>query len=157
MDLKRYIDILWRRKAIIILTAAVTLVVVAIGTYLATPVYEALSVLRVATSTGTQASSSVDYMYTDRLMNTYVEIATSRPVIIELTQRLDLTQPPNIKAEIVPNTELIKITVEHTNPQIAAMAANTLAEILIAQSNQLYSGGTACSNAIRYRGCKAGI
>ncbi len=148
MEIRGYINILWRRKAIIILTAAVTLVVVAIGTYLATPVYEALSVLRVATSTGTQAISSVDYMYTDRLMNTYVEIATSRPVIIELIQRLGLNQPPSIKAEIVPNTELIKITVEHTNPQIAATAANTLAEILIAQSNQLYSGGEKSSQEI---------
>lgn len=80
-------------------------------------------------------------MYADRLMNTYVNIATSGPVIQELMQRLDLSEPPEVDAEIIANTELFKITVENTDPSMAAAIANTLADVLIAQSSELFIGG----------------
>jgi non-specific protein-tyrosine kinase len=140
MELKRYIDILWRRKLIIILTLLVTMGVVGIGTYLVTPIYQASTILRIAVSAG-GSLNYYDFMYTDRLMNTYVEITTARPVVEELMNRLDLSEPPLIKAEIIPNTELIRITVEDVSADRAALEANTLAEILITQSNQLYTGG----------------
>jgi succinoglycan biosynthesis transport protein ExoP len=132
MELRNYIDIILRRKWVIILTAAATMIVVVIGTQLQTPVYQVSTTLRIATSAG---------MYADRLMNTYVEIAISEPVLTELVKRLDMSEPPTVTADIIPNTELIKITVDDTNPKRAAMTANTLTDILIVQGNQLYSGG----------------
>lgn len=140
MELKDYITVLLRRKWIILLTLAVTMTVVSIGTHMTTPVYQATAVLRIAVSSGGPLSYS-DYVYADQLMNTYVEMATRRPVLEELMKRLLLDKAPEIKAEIIPNTELIKITVEDTNPKLAAQAANTLADILIAEGNQLYVGG----------------
>jgi len=140
MELKDYLRILSRRKWVILLTLVVTVVVVSIGTYLTTPVYQATAVFRIAVSSGGPLSFS-DYTYADQLMNTYVEMATRRPVLEELVQRLTLSRAPNIKAEIIPNTELIKITVEDTDPKLAAKAANTLVDVLIAQGNQLYIGG----------------
>ena len=140
MELKDYLGILSRRKWVILLTLVVTVVVVSISTYLTTPVYQATAVFRIAVSSGGPLSFS-DYTYADQLMNTYVEMATRRPVLEELMQRLTLSRAPNIKAEIIPNTELIKITVEDTDPKLAAKAANTLVDILIAQGNQLYIGG----------------
>src|SRR6476661_4020622 len=115
MELKDYLRILSRRKWVILLTLVVTVVVVSIGTYLTTPVYQATAVFRIAVSSGGPLSFS-DYTYADQLMNTYVEMATRRPVLEELVQRLTLSRAPNIKAEIIPNTELIKITVEDTDP-----------------------------------------
>lgn len=140
MELRKYFNLLWRRKLLIIVTTIVTIAVVGIGTYYITPVYQTSTVLRIAMSAGGPLDYS-DYMATDRLMNTYVEIATSRPVSEELMKRLGLTQPPVFNAEIIPNTELIKITVEDVDPKKAATEVNTLAEILIAQSSQLYIGG----------------
>jgi succinoglycan biosynthesis transport protein ExoP len=140
MELRNYIDIILRRKWVIILTAAATMIVVVIGTQLQTPVYQASTTLRIATSAGGQLDYS-DYLYADRLMNTYVEIAISEPVLTELVKRLDMSEPPTVTADIIPNTELIKITVDDTNPKRAAMTANTLTDILIVQGNQLYSGG----------------
>ena len=140
MELRKYFDLFWRRKVLIIVTVIVTIAVVGTGTYYITPVYKASTVLRIAMSAGGPLDYS-DYMATDRLMNTYVEIATSRPVLEELVKRLGLTRSPILDAEIIPNTELIKITVEEVNPKRAAMEANTLAEILIAQSSQIYIGG----------------
>ena len=140
MELRDYITILLRRKWIIMVTLLVTVLVVSIGTSMSTLVFEATSVIRIAVSSGGPLSYQ-EYVYTDQLMNTYVEMATRRPVVQELMDRLGLNEPPEIKAEIIPSTELIKISVEDTNPHRAADAANTLADILIAQSNQLYVGG----------------
>jgi len=140
MELRNYISLLWRRKWIIITTTIVTIAVVGVGTRYITPVYQASATLRIAVSAGGSLTYS-DYMYADRLMNTYVEIATSQPVVEELVKRLGLTEPPILKVEIVPNTELIKITVEDINPDRAALVANTVVDILTGQSSRLYTGG----------------
>jgi succinoglycan biosynthesis transport protein ExoP len=132
MQLREYLTILWRRKWIIFITATVTMVVVIIGTWLTAPTYEGSTTLRVATSfSGSTSSYYVDLV--DRLMNTYIKLATSRPVITELEKRLGINFLPHITVQVVSNTELIKITVESPDPDMAANAANTLAEILITQ------------------------
>jgi succinoglycan biosynthesis transport protein ExoP len=140
MNLRKILDLLLRRKWVIIATTVVTVAVVAIGTRYITPIYQASTVLRIATSAGGPLDYT-DYLATDRLMNTYVEIATSRPLTAELMQRLGLAKLPDLTAEIIPNTELIKITATGPDPRMAAEEANTLAEILIAQNNQIYIGG----------------
>ena len=71
MELKHYLDTIWRRKWIIAVTLVLTMAVVVAGTLLMTPIYAASAVLRV----GTIAAGSVDYVnfdtqYGDRLMNT---------------------------------------------------------------------------------------
>jgi len=139
MDLKQYLLILWRRKWVIVITTLVTLVVVIIATLKTTPIYSATATMRVA-STSSGSITSYDYMYADRLMNTYVKLATTRPVLDELEQKLNLSELPPIEVKTLSQTELIQITVEHSNPETAALAANTLAEILINQSLELYTG-----------------
>lgn len=147
MELNRYFQIIWRRKSVIILTIIVTMIVVALGTLLMPVRYQVSTILRIAASTSGQFSYT-DYTYAPRLMNTYIEIVTSRPVQEELEKRLGLTISPVIKPEIIANTELIKITVEHADPQIAAQAANILADILIEQSTKQYQGGNKSSQEL---------
>ena len=139
MEIKNYLRIIQRRIWVVLITTLVTLLIVAIGTYRATPIYEASTTFRIAAAAG----GSVDYavlVYADRLMNTYMEITTSGPVLEELKNRLGLSQLPEITAETIPNTELIKITVEGNDPTLVTMVSNTLAEIIVEQSNQLYAG-----------------
>lgn len=140
MDLQGYFRIIWRKRWVVILTILVTLIIIAIGSFLSTPVYSATSVIRIATASSGSISYT-DYVYADRLVNTYVKIATSRIVLDDLTSRLNLAKTPIIRVEIVPNTELINVIVEHSDPAIARAAADTLADILIEQSASLYSGG----------------
>ena len=133
MELKRYLEILWRRKWVIAVTAVVTMTVVVVGTLLMRPTYSASAVVRVGTvPAGSVDYLSVDIQYADRLMNTYVEIATSGPILAELAQKLGQTPLPNVKAEVIVNTELIRITAEDPNPTVATKAAQNLAEILVA-------------------------
>lgn len=140
MDLKSYLVSLKGKIRVILLTAIVTVVVVTLITFLIPSTYTASTTLRVAmASTGSIEYS--DYMYADRLMNTYTRLATSGPVLQELASSLNLQTIPEIKVEPIPNTELIKISVDSTSPEIAQKSADSLAEILIAQGKQLYSGG----------------
>jgi capsular exopolysaccharide synthesis family protein len=72
-----------------------------------------------------------DINYTDRLMNTYAKIATSSPMLDNLMTRLGLSTAPSVKVEIIPSSELIQISMEHSDPVIASNGANILANFLI--------------------------
>ena len=123
----------------IIITMVVTMMVVTVGTFLATPIYSATATLRVATAASGTVNYS-DYMYADRLLNTYTQISTTKPVLDELKRRLALIDLSQIVVKTLPNTELIQINVEHKDPTMAANIANTLADILMSQSTELYTG-----------------
>ncbi|RJP50437.1 MAG: hypothetical protein C4583_10520 [Anaerolineaceae bacterium] len=141
MELNHYLSILWRRKWVLVVTVVSAFVAIAIGHSRMAPVYTATTTLRVATSVIGVQTSAV-YTNAELLRNTYVEIATSRPVMDELLARLDSNEVPDIRAEVIPTTELIRITAQSPDPKLAAQASNTLAEILIEQSDQLYMGGS---------------
>jgi capsular polysaccharide biosynthesis protein len=149
---RTYLHIVVRQRWVIIGATVVTWAVVTIGTFMIPATYSASATLRVA-----QAHSGsieyVDYMYAERLMNTYVEILRSRPVLEETIQRLDLGVEPKvlvtqIKAEALPETELIRITVEDSNPWRARDIANTLGALLVEQSQILYAGGSKSAREI---------
>lgn len=140
MDLKFYFLILWGNKWIILTTLLITLLGVIIGTGLMTPIYSASATLRVATASANTITYT-DYQYADRLMNTYTSIATSRPVLDELVSKLNLQTLPDVKVSAISSTELFKIVAKNADPIVAQNTANTLAEILVTQSQQLYSGG----------------
>ena len=150
--MQAYLEIFGRWKWVIILTTLVTFAVVTIGTFILPPAYSASTTLRVA-----QARSGsiqyVDYMYAERLMNTYVEILRSRPILEETIQRLDLGMTPKdlakrTKVEALTDTELMRISVEDGNPWRARDIANTLAALLIEQSQSLYTGGSRSAREI---------
>ncbi|MBL0344096.1 GNVR domain-containing protein [Candidatus Villigracilis affinis] len=128
-------------------TLVVTMAAVVIGTNQVTPIYQASTTLRIAASAGGNLNYS-EYVYAAQLMNTYVEIVTSGPVLNELGTKLSLKELPVITAVVIPNTELVMITVESSNPKTAAKAANTLAEILISESKDLYTGGGKTSQEV---------
>jgi len=140
MIFKDYLLIIWRRRWVLVFTVLATLAVVAAGTALTAPTYSAAAILRVATASSGSVSYT-DYVYADRLVNTYVHISTSRPVLEQLAARLNRAEAPPVQVQIVTNTELLSISVEDSDPQQAALAANTLATILIEQSQSLYTGG----------------
>jgi capsular polysaccharide biosynthesis protein len=139
MQLRDYLIVLWRRKWVILVTVFVTMAVVIAGTFAIPPTYKASITLRIAT-TSTGSANYTDFQYTDRLLNTYQKTITSEPVLRELNRRLSLSKSPNITAEILPNTELIQITVDDRDPILAFQAAGTLGQILIAQSRAFYTG-----------------
>lgn len=138
MDLKKYIAALWRRKWIVLITPLLAATVAVLGTAQIIPTYESVVTLRIATAAG----GAVDYMshdtlYADRLLNTYSKIATSRPILQEVAAYLHIDEVPDVAAEIPANTELLQITVQSSDPNLAERTANTLASILETHINDL--------------------
>ena len=145
MEIKRYLHILKSRKWIVILATIITLVVVILGTISMTPLYSASALVRVAASLN-GSETYIDLNYTERLIQTYVQLLKSRPFMEEVIKRLNLQIRPedvaqSINIDAVTGTELIKISVENTSPQQTAAIANTLAALLVEQGQKMYSGG----------------
>ena len=59
------------------------------------------------------SSSYVGYFsnYANRLMNTYVALATSSPVLEELKSKLNLTYEPKVTASVIADYEPVQIDV----------------------------------------------
>jgi capsular exopolysaccharide synthesis family protein len=145
MEIQRYARILNQRKMVVLLTAILTLVVVAFGSYQMTPIYTASSLLRVAQPTSTSVSGS-DLNYGQRLIETYVQVLKSRPFLEETRTRLGLSLNPDdlvniIQIDALPDTELIRISVDYSDPSQAAAIANTLGGLLVEQGQKIYTGG----------------
>jgi capsular exopolysaccharide synthesis family protein len=140
VEIRDYFEILWRRKWVIVATALITTIVVIVGVLQLPPIYEATTMLRIQTLTvGASDYVQFDIRYTIRIVNTYIEIATSGPVLADLVQRLHLNQPPQIEVHAIEDTELLQIIAQDSEPQVAQQVANALAEILVERRDDLFS------------------
>lgn len=140
MENQNPISVLSRYKWVILVTFSLAILIAVVGMLVSRPTYSATSTLRVA-AVSTGFGSYADYTYNDRLINTYSKIATSAPIVQELMNQMGTQNVPVVMVEIVPNTELLNVTVEDANPSVAFTGANKLAGILVAQSQTLYTGG----------------
>lgn len=138
-ELRKYWRVFLRRKWHLMIVIAVAIAASVFISQQLTPIYETTSTIRVASAAGGQFDYGASMLAT-RLANTYVEIATSAPILEELAQRLGIEEAPDIEVEPVPETELLEITASHDDPQIAQDAANHLAEIMVERSLTLYAG-----------------
>ncbi|MEM7131341.1 MAG: polysaccharide biosynthesis tyrosine autokinase [Chloroflexota bacterium] len=140
MELRTYLQIINRRKWIILTSTLVAAFIASAVMYVAAPIYVATTTLRVATI-GSESGGRIDINYTERLMNTYSQIVRSGNVRRQLRTELALTELPSLAVEKIVNTELMRIQVEAKDPNLASTTANKAAEILIAKSLELYGGG----------------
>lgn len=139
MQLKTYLEILWRRKWIIAIVTTMTLAVAIVGTLLIPPTFKATATLYVATTIdGTYNSGQTNYA--DRLKRTYATLATSDSFLKEVEQQLELTQEPNIEVDVLANTELMRVSVEYSHPLLAAEIANAIAGMIVDESLSTLQG-----------------
>lgn len=142
MELRHYFAILWRRKWVVILAVVITTVVTAIGSYLVAPQYVATATLWIPASNGQQLGSG-DILYADRLINTYVQLSTSGPILKDVSKRLGIPAAQfkdTITPEPVAQTELLRINVQDTDPQMAAVVATEVAESILRQTQKTAVG-----------------
>jgi polysaccharide biosynthesis transport protein len=140
MNLSYYIGVFWRRKWVIIATTLVTVGVVIFGLSRVPSAYLATATLRISTvASGSSDYLQFDLLYSDRLMRTYAQVATSRPLMESLVEQFDLSPDrlPKIETAIIEGTELLQLSVSSENPVIARDAANFLAEALVAYTQPL--------------------
>ncbi|MCC7451118.1 MAG: polysaccharide biosynthesis tyrosine autokinase [Anaerolineae bacterium] len=137
MEASRYFKVLLSRKSIILLTTIIAVAAIWFGTSQMKPVYTAVTKLRVI-PLGTNLPDYGTYVYFDRLVSTYSEIIKSEPTLNEARKRLGLAKLPDFRIETIPQTELMRLSVDDNDPQLAMDVCNTLAAILITQNQSLY-------------------
>lgn len=151
IDLKELISIFMKRKALIILVVIIFALIGAIYTLkFITPTYKSNTNL-ILVQTGADKnvlgdSSSItasDLTLNSKLVNNYKEIATSESVLAKVIQNLNLDMSyVDLKTittvAITTETEILHITVEYTDPEIACKIAGEIANVFIEKVNQLY-------------------
>jgi capsular exopolysaccharide synthesis family protein len=136
MDIKVYLKIIRNRWWLLILGPVLAAAAAFYISKQLTPVYSTSTTLLV---NQTQTPGTVQYndiLTSERLTNTYAELVR-RPVILEnVIRRLDLTMnyaelSGRMAVSAIPNTQLLKISIEDTDPVRASIIANTTAQEFI--------------------------
>lgn len=139
-DLKNIIRVLTGRLWLMILGVVLAAAIAYLTSRLTPPIYESSTTLLV-----NQAPSSVSSDYAsiliknEQLARTYADMMTQRPVLAEAIQQLQLPLSESelakiVRVELVRDTQLLKLRVEHEDPQLAAAIANAVPQAFAQQN-----------------------
>ena len=145
IDLVELFDYFFRRAYIIIITALVFLVGgLTYTVFLKEPLYKS-DVNVILVSKNSQSSSlQSEIAANQKLAATYRELVTSRSVLNEVIEDLDLTYTVSqlqkmISVQNVNETEIIKITVSSSKPKEAKEIANVVAVKFLDEVKDIYN------------------
>jgi len=123
----QYAGLLLRWSWLLILMAALAGGVAYYISGLQTPVYQASAMMMINIAPSSQYDTYTTILTSQQFAGTYSQIMTTRPVLDAVATRLEL---PEINASInvkpIENTQLMRVTVQDTDPLKASMIANTL-------------------------------
>ncbi len=149
MDFKDYFEVLARQKLIIFITGVLAVAAATGLTLMMTPIYSASALLRLSPP----VVGTVDYAemtYADRVNSTYIRILTGWPVMDTVASKLNIPRSgleKKIKVEAVRDTELIRITVEDPDRNVAKNIASTLTDVAL-QENQRLAGASSAQDTL---------
>ena len=157
-DLRQYMTLLWRWTWLIILAAVLAGGAAYITSQFQSPVYQATTTLLINEASTAQTSDYTAILTSERLARTYSEMLTKRPVLDDVLLRmeevgviLDYEDTDAFKevitVQLVRDTQLIELSVEDTDPERAALIANTLVAVFSAQNQALQATRFAESKA----------
>jgi len=151
VEFLRYLQVILKRKWIVILTALITTGVVALAMSMLPPTYTSVTKLHVLPlSVNGPDYGSISYF--ERLASTYTEVMRSDFVRDEVKSRLGIKTVPDFRLETIPQTELLRLTVDANDPKLAQDVSNTLSAILVEQSQSLYkSDGSGIQGVLKKR------
>lgn len=136
IDLKEIFGMLKKRWLMIVsITAAAVVIAGIISFFVLTPVYESSSTLLVSYKQNQESIMTYnDLTMSQKLVNTYSEIIKSRSISEEVLKKLDLDLTAEelsekISVSKVNDTEIIRVKVSDTDPEMAALIANTISDV----------------------------
>ncbi len=146
MELQLYLDILKRRAWVILIVTVVTLLIVVAAWFVFPKEYAAQSTVRILMDVGVS-----DFVmredYIKRLLNTYAEVLQGEPMLAKALEHLSLPASSSslvkdVSVEVVPNTELLTISVLSRDQKLAPDLANTLSVLLSDYSKEMFVGSS---------------
>jgi len=143
IDLREYINVLLKRKGIIILIFLIAVITVALVSFFyLKPVYEANAVIAVS------KPKIIDSLIDEISIEDYKNLIKDVEIEEELMQKLNLDKPPTeitpydlermITIEIPKDTNLIKINLQAENPKLTKDIINTWATLFVEKNKRLY-------------------
>ena len=143
IDLREYINVLLKRKGIIILIFLIAVITAAIASYFVLkPVYEANVVIAVS-------KPKIENLLVDEIsLEEYKNLIKNIEIEEELIQKLNLDKPPlkltpydleqMLTIESPKDTNLIKMNLQASNPKLTKDIINTWATLFIEKNKRLY-------------------
>lgn len=134
MELRQYFNTIRKWWWLILLSTLVAALSSFIATRQQPPIYSAKATAMVGRTIENPNPTGNDLWLGQQLAQTYAEIAKRQMVRDATMAALGLDWLPEYTVTMVPNTQLIEITVVDTNPERAQIVANELVHQLIEQS-----------------------
>ncbi|MCB9476031.1 MAG: polysaccharide biosynthesis tyrosine autokinase [Deltaproteobacteria bacterium] len=149
IHLRDYLRVLYKRRWTLASFFFIVVTIITLGAFMQTSIYQAAATVqilpeapKVVNFKEVVALGSNNYWANKEYYETQFRIIRSRSVTSEVLQKLDLldkepyksskdpetTLADQIRVEPVKNSQLVAISVEHPNPELAAELANTVAE-----------------------------
>lgn len=150
LDVKEIFGIIWNKKKIVIAVTILFVILAAVYSFiLQTPKYQSsITLVLTKAESATDDTSSLitanDLTLNQRLVSTYSEIIKSESVLEEVISDLEIKNltanqlKSNITVTSVKDSDVIKITVSHTNPKYAAKIANRIGEVFAEKVSDMY-------------------
>lgn len=138
VDLLAVLENMWKKKLQIVITCIIGAIAALVVTVLfVTPKYSSSVTMYANNSVGTDKNTSIssqDINASVQLVDTYAAIILSDPVLDEIKSLNNLQVSSSkllecISVSAVNNTEVFKVTVNYTSPELAAAIANTIANV----------------------------
>ena len=143
MELRRYFTFLKRWFWLILLSTALA----ASGAFAlslnSTPIFQATAYLLISQAPSTNATTDFNSIQTSSLLaKTYKELVVKRPVLEKVIANLNLKATPeqlarSITVTLVKDTQLLALSVEHPDPQVAASVANEIGAVFRISNQEL--------------------
>jgi capsular exopolysaccharide synthesis family protein len=140
VEIKQYLIMLRRWAWLLIVGLIVGVISGYVYSIYQTPVYQSETKMLVMRAPQSQ-NNSLDYLATQQLGQTFIQLLKTKPVLDLASQKLSFTvKSSQITATQLNDTQVINLKVEDASPERSAAIANTLVDVLIEQNDNLQSG-----------------
>ncbi len=134
MDINAYIKPIVKWWRLLVVTTILAVVSSTISTLFQPKLYVSRTTLIIGTTISSANPDSSQIYIAAQLATIYADIAKREPIQAETMKALGIDWLPSYNVRVVPNTQLIEISVTDTDPARAQVIANELAKQLIKQS-----------------------
>jgi succinoglycan biosynthesis transport protein ExoP len=134
MDINAYLKPLIKWWRLLLVATSIAVIGGSLSVFLQPEVYVSRTTLMIGRTILDPNPESGQIFIASQLASIYADMANREPIQVATMEALGITWLPGYQARVVPNTQLIEISVTDTNPQRAQIIANELANQLILKS-----------------------